>query len=89
MDWFYRIVLALVLLCVTAFCAFVFTTIAGSLGGELSPFGESVMDPVYKTLGINVRALTLTQNDVYVTAGLMATVVVVAGILSVRWKIAE
>lgn len=70
----------------TAQTAMVFTTIAGSLGGELSPFGQSVLDPVYRTLGINVRALTLTQVDVYITAVLMAGLVVVTGVLSSRWR---
>ncbi len=74
---------------VTAVLAFIFTSVAGSLGGELSPFGESVLDPLYHALGISVRSLTITQTDVYITAVAMIGVVVTAGVLSMRWRIDE
>jgi hypothetical protein len=70
---------------VTATFAVIFTTFSGSIGGELSPLGQSVLDPLYKALGFSFRTLKLTQNDVYLTAGLLVVGVLIAGVLSMRW----
>ncbi len=59
---------------ITSIIAIFFTTIAGSIGGELSPYGQSVMDPVYKALGISFKTFTLSQFDVYLTAAVLALV---------------
>lgn len=71
---------------ITAILAIIFTALAGSIGAELSPYGQSVMDPVYKALGINFEKLTLTQNDVYLTLGAMIVVIVLVGAASLRVK---
>jgi hypothetical protein len=75
-----------VLTFVTSIFAILFTSLAGSIGGELSPYGQSVMDPLYTALGISWRTLTLTQDDVYLTAGVMVVVIVIVGALSLLWK---
>lgn len=67
---------------ITAIFAISFTALAGSIGGELSAYGQSVMDPLYKALGIDFRTLTLTQNDVYLTLGAMVVVIVIVGAVS-------
>lgn len=72
---------------ITAVLAILFTALAGSIGGELSPYGQSVMDPLYSALDINFRTLTLTQNDVYLTALAMAVAIIVVGAASLRFKI--
>jgi hypothetical protein len=66
---------------ITAVIAIIFTALAGSIGAELSPYGQSVMDPVYKALGINFKTLTLTQNDVYLTVVAFVALIVIIGIL--------
>ncbi len=70
----------------TAFFAILFTSLAGSIGGELSPYGQSVMDPLYSALGVSFRTLTLTQDDVYLTTGVMVVVLVIVGALSLRGR---
>ena len=60
---------------ITAIIAILFTALAGSIGAELSPYGESVMDPLYKSLGINFKTLALTQNEVYLTAGVFVIII--------------
>lgn len=65
---------------ITSVFAILFTTIAGSIGAELSAYGESVLDPVYRALGISFNTLVLTQVDVYVTAGAMVVAVAVVGV---------
>jgi hypothetical protein len=59
---------------ITSIIAIFFTAIAGSIGGELSAYGESAMDPIYKALGISLKTLTITQADVYITAGILAVI---------------
>lgn len=72
---------------ITSIFAIFFTAIAGSIGAELSPYGQSVMDPLYKALGISFRTLTLTQDDVYFTAGALVVVIAIVGVLS--WRSAK
>ena len=67
---------------ITAILAIIFTALAGSIGAELSPYGQSVMDPVFKALGIDFKTLSLTQNDVYLTAGIMVLLIVIIGVVS-------
>ncbi len=67
---------------ITSIFAILFTTLAGSIGAELSPYGESVLDPLYKAMGISFRTLTLTQTDVYLTAVILIVLIVVVGVLS-------
>ena len=66
---------------ITAILAILFTALAGSIGAELSPYGESVMDPVYKALGISFSTFTLTVTDVYATAGALIIVIVIVEVL--------
>lgn len=65
----------------TAFVAFLFTTVAGSLGAQLS-IGQSVMDPLYQALSINFRAQTMPPLAV----GLTAVVLVLGIIVVTLWK---
>jgi hypothetical protein len=69
---------------ITATVATIFTALAGSIGAELSPYGQSVMDPVYKALGISFSTLTLTQTDVYATAGALIIVIIIVEALVLR-----
>jgi len=61
-----------------------FTGLAGSLGGEISPYGESVLTPLYNYLGISWQAITLTQDDVYLTLAAMVVILVVVAAVSIR-----
>jgi hypothetical protein len=65
---------------VTAFFGLLFTTIAGSIGAQLS-IGQSVMDPVYKALSIDFRQFTLQPIDVEITAALLIVAIIVAASL--------
>lgn len=62
---------------VTAFFAILFTTLAGSIGAELS-IGQSVLTPVYNALSINFKQLTLQPIDVEITAALLIVAIAVA-----------
>ena len=64
----------------TAMLGFLFTTIAGSIGAELS-IGQSVVDPVYKALSINMRQLTLQPIDVEITAALLVVAIIAVAFL--------
>lgn len=65
---------------VTAFFGLLFTTLAGSLGAELS-INQSIMDPVYKALSINFHQWTLTTLDVEVTAALFVVAIIIVAFL--------
>ena len=69
----------------TALLGLLFTTIAGSIGAELS-IGQSVVDPVYKALSINLRQLTLQPIDVEITAVLLVIAIVVVAVLKPSGK---
>jgi hypothetical protein len=62
---------------VTAFFGLLFTTLAGSIGAELS-IGQSVLTPVYNALSINFQQLTLQPIDVGITAALLIIAIVIA-----------
>ena len=64
----------------TALLGLLFTTIAGSIGAELS-IGQSVVDPVYNALSINMRQLTLQPIDVEITAALLIVAIIVVAFL--------
>ena len=64
---------------VTAFLGLLFTTLAGSIGAELS-IGQSVVDPVYNALSINMRQLTLQPIDVEITAVLLVVAIVMVAV---------
>jgi hypothetical protein len=66
----------------TALIAMTFTAVAGSIGAELSSFGQSVMDPVYGALGTNFRTLALTQESVYLTVAVMVVAVIIVGAIT-------
>jgi len=68
----------------TMLLGMLFLGLAGSIGGELSPYGGSVMDPLYKMLNFSWRNFKLTQNDVYLTLGLVVVAIVIVGFLSMR-----
>jgi hypothetical protein len=65
---------------VTALFGLLFTTVAGSIGAQLS-IGQSVVDPLYLALSINMRQLTLQPIDVEITAALIFVGLVVAVLL--------
>lgn len=65
---------------IIAFFGLLFTTIAGSLGAELS-IGQSVLDPVYKTLSLNFHQITLQMVDVEATAAILIVAIIVAAVL--------
>jgi len=65
---------------VTALLGLLFTTIAGSIGAQLS-IGQSVVDPVYKALSINTRQLTLQPIDVEITAAALIIAIIVVVVL--------
>lgn len=65
---------------ITGFLGLLFTTLAGSIGAELS-IGQSVLQPVYNALSINFHQLTLQTVDVEATAALLAIAIVVAALL--------
>ena len=69
---------------VAALLGMLFTGLAGSLGGEISPYGESVLTPLYNYLGISWQAITLTQDDVYLTLAAMVVILVVVAAVSIR-----
>jgi hypothetical protein len=69
---------------VTALLGMLFTGLAGSLGGEISPYGESVLTPLYNYLGISWQAITLTQNEVYLSLVGMVVVLVLVAAYSMR-----
>jgi len=71
---------------VTAFLGVVYLTFTGSIGGEISPYQQSVLDPVYKYINWSWHTFTLTQNEVYLTLGAMVVVIAVVGALSTRIK---
>lgn len=64
----------------TAFFGLLFTTLAGSIGAELS-IGQSVVQPVYNTLSINFKQLTLQTVDVEATIVVMAIAIVAVAFL--------
>ena len=64
----------------TALMGLLFTTIAGSIGAELS-IGQSVVDPIYSALSINMRQLTLQPIDVEITAAVLIVAIVVVAFL--------
>ena len=70
---------------VTALFGLLFTTLAGSIGAELS-IGQSVLTPVYDALSINFRQLTLQPIDVEITAALLVVAIVVAAFLKPSQK---
>jgi len=72
---------------VTAFFGLLFTTLAGSIGAELS-IGQSVMDPVYNALSINFRQLTLQPIDVEITAALLVVAIIIAALFKPSRKTA-
>lgn len=65
---------------VIAFFGLLFTTLAGSIGAELT-IDQSVMDPVYKALSINFHQLTLQTVDVEATAVVMVVVIILVAVL--------
>lgn len=65
---------------VTALIGLTFTTLAGSIGAELS-IGQSVLQPVYNALSINFRQLTLQTVDVEATAVAMAVIILIVAFL--------
>ena len=67
---------------IAAVIALLFTTFAGSMGAELSPYGQSALNFVYNALGLNFRSITLTQNDVYITAAVTIVFIAIIGLLS-------
>jgi hypothetical protein len=71
---------------VTAFFAILYLALAGSIGGEISPYAQSVMDPVYKIIGLSWHTFTFTQNYVYLTVGAMVVAIVIVVALSMRMK---
>ena len=72
----------------TAIIAIIFTTLAGSMGAELSPYGQSVLESTYKALGLNFKTLTITQTDIYITAAVFVVLIAVALVTSPRKKLA-
>jgi len=68
---------------VTAFLGLLFTTLAGSLGAELS-IGQSVLTPVYNALSLNFRQLTLQPVDVEITAVTFVVVIIVVALMPLR-----
>ncbi len=64
----------------TAFLGILFTTLAGSIGAELS-IGQSVLTPVYNALSINFRQLALEPIDVEITAALLVIAILIAAFL--------
>jgi hypothetical protein len=69
-----------VLAVITALFGLLFTTVAGSIGAQLS-IGQSVVDPVYSALSIDMRHLTLQPIDVEITAALIIVGIVVVAVL--------
>lgn len=65
---------------VTAVLALFFTTLAGSMGAELSPYGQSALNSVYNALGLNFRSITLAQNDVYITAAVLIVIIAIVAL---------
>jgi len=65
---------------ITALFGLLFTTIAGSIGAQLS-IGQSVVDPIYQALSINMRQLTLQPIDVETTAALIIVGIIVVAVL--------
>ena len=59
----------------TALLGFVFTALAGSIGAELS-LGQSVLDPLYRTLGFSWRTFQIQPLEVEVTAGILVILAV-------------
>jgi hypothetical protein len=68
---------------VTAFLGLVFTTLAGSIGAELS-LGNSVLDPVYQALGFSWRTFVLQPLEIEVTSVLLIIGVVLVLVLPSR-----
>lgn len=64
---------------VVAFFGLLFTTLAGSVGAELS-IGQSVLDPVYKALSLNFHQITLQQIDVELTGVVLVLAIIVAAV---------
>jgi len=64
----------------TALFGLLFTTLAGSIGADLS-IGQSVLTPVYNALSINFKQLTLQQIDVEITAALLVVAIIVVAFL--------
>jgi len=65
---------------IAAFFGLLFTTLAGSIGADLT-IGQSVLTPVYNALSINLRQLTLQPIDVEITAVLFVVAIIVAAFL--------
>ncbi len=65
---------------ITAFFGLLFTTLAGSIGAELT-IGQSVLTPVYNAFSINFSQLTLQPLDVEVTAVLVIVAIVIVAFL--------
>jgi hypothetical protein len=68
---------------VTAFFGLLFTTLAGSIGAELS-IGQSVLTPAYNALSINFKQLTLQPVDVALTAAVLIIAIIVVAFLPSR-----
>ena len=72
---------------ITALFGLLFTTLAGSIGAELT-VGQSVLQPVYNALSINFHQLTLTTTDVEATAVLLIIAIVIVAFLKPSQKTA-
>lgn len=70
---------------ITAIFGLLFTTLAGSIGAELT-VGQSVLQPVYNALSINFHQLTLTTTDVEATAVVIVIAIVIVAFLKPSQK---
>lgn len=73
---------------VTAFFGLLFTTLAGSIGAELT-IGQSVLTPVYNALSINFRQLKLQPIDVGITAAVLIVAIIIVIFLPLKKGSAE